>query len=690
MQEKKWVLCDILNSESHIERLLKNNMISPVLAHLLVNRNIKTLEEAEKFLNPKLDYLYDPFLLKDMKKAVNRIKRAIELNEKILVFGDYDVDGITSSSILLKTLGKLKAKAFLYIPNRINEGYGLNLNAVEKAFEDDVSLIITVDCGISSYNEILRANELGIDVIVTDHHEPPQVLPNAYAIINPKQKECPYPFKELAGVGVTFKLISALIDENRLWNDELEELLQEVALGTVADIVPLVDENRVLVKKGLENLSKTKLPGIKALLKVSGLENVKDVTTGHVGFVLAPRINAAGRLADPVSCVKLLMSENDEEAIQLASYLDSLNRERQVTEDKIYKEALDLIYKEIDLNKDKVIVVSSENWHPGIIGIVASRITEFFNRPSILISLEGEKGRGSGRSISGFNLYNALQKSEEFLESYGGHEQAAGISIHRENIKLFRNKINQIADETINEIDLIPSLKVDCKIPLNVIDEGLIKELNKLKPFGIGNPAPVFITEKLKVENLWWVGKKANHLKIKASDGKKSFDCIAFNMEEFNNKITRNCLVDLAYCLEVNEWNGKYNIQLKIKDIHFVDISQDRNITINRQVLNETEFKKLLRVLYISLKKYNSQNQQQSINVKNLYGYISQRTNLNRDFVNLGLRIFKDVNLLAGEISENDGKIKLIPPPSKKLDLRNSKIYRQALISCPKILINRG
>ncbi|HHU69321.1 MAG TPA: single-stranded-DNA-specific exonuclease RecJ, partial [Thermoanaerobacterales bacterium] len=563
----KWKFKDY-QKNCELETLLYNELGLPrILIRLLIDRGIKSVEEAKIFLNPKLDYLHDPFLMKDMDKAVDRINKALKDKEKIMIFGDYDVDGITATALLIKVF-KLWGKDLLYyLPNRIEEGYGLNKKGINYAHAEGVSLIITVDCGISSFEEIDYAKTLGIDIIITDHHEPHEITPEAYGILNPKQKNCLYPYKELAGVGVAFKLCCGIV-YNKKSNNNLFSFLDLVTIGTIADIVPLTGENRILVTHGLQLLNKTKNPGIIALKEVCDLSN-SDINVGNISFMLAPRINATGRVGNPDLGVELLTCSSNEKAQELAICLDKLNKERQTIELAILEQSREIISKNIDLSKEKVIILASENWHPGVIGIVASKITEEYSRPSILISIEENVCKGSGRSIPSFDLFQAVKECEEYLVKYGGHEQAMGLTINRDKIQDFRIALNRIADKRLSAEELQPSIRIDTNINPEDISLELIENLDKMKPYGVGNPTPVFVSNHLKIDNYQWVGKSKEHIKLTLEYNNKLFPAIGFNFYHYKDIIKEKERVNIAYSIDTNEWNGNTYIDLFIKDIKF-------------------------------------------------------------------------------------------------------------------------
>ena len=536
--------------------------ISKITAQLLSNRGILTSKEAGEFLACSLSSCHDPFLMKDMDKAVGRIKKAIRNKEKILVYGDYDVDGMTSVALLYTALKNLGAIVETYIPNRLEEGYGLNVNAIKKAQRGGVSLIITVDCGISSFKEIEYANIFKIDVIVTDHHEIVESrIPSAYAIINPLQESCEYPFKHLAGVGLAYKLAKALYDGTSFF---AEDFLDLVSLGTIADIVPLRGENRVLAKHGLDEINKRSRVGLEALTEMSGLSG-KDISSGHIGFILGPRINAMGRVGSPQKALELLLTEDRDEARKLAKMLNDENRSRQKIESGILEEALSRIEREVNFKHHRVIVLASENWHPGVIGIVASRIADRFYRPTILISLDGKLGKGSGRSVEGFNLFKALSKCKDLLAAFGGHEGACGVTIEKQKIDEFREKVNIAAGEDVSEQTFSPQLDIDMDIPLNMLTKGVIGEIEALAPFGEENPRPIFSSRNLTIKDgPRHIGR--NGFKMWVTDNMTTCEAISFGRGDLEEPKAGSG-VDLAYIPSINNWQGVQSIQLELKDI---------------------------------------------------------------------------------------------------------------------------
>ncbi len=543
-------------------RLSKSLGISEITAQILLNRGLSDTESANAFLACHISSSHDPNLLKDMEKAVRRIKDAVSGGEKMLVYGDYDVDGITGVTLLYSALRGLGGNAEHYIPNRIEEGYGLNLNAIRSAHKRRVSLIITVDCGITSFKEVEYAKGLGIDIIVTDHHEiSKEGLPDAYSVINPLRDDCPYPFKHLAGVGVAYKLACLLLEGTHLL---AEDFLDLVALGTVADIVPQKDENRILTRHGLWRLNRTHRAGLKALIEASGL-NGKDISSGHIGFILGPRINAMGRIGSPEIALKLLLTDDDIEAASLAKVLNVENRSRQRIEAAILNEALSKVEKEVNFKEHRVIVLESHQWHPGVIGIVASRIAERYYRPAILISTQGKAGKGSGRSIADFHLFDALLKCKDHLLGFGGHEGACGITIEKDNIPAFRRAINEVASETMKEGDMVPKLNIDMDVSLDSLKENVIGELESLAPFGPANPRPVLASSGVIVKDIpRLIGK--NGFKLHVTDNNITCEAVSFGRPDIDLP-EKGSKVDLAYIPSMNTWQGITSLQLELKDI---------------------------------------------------------------------------------------------------------------------------
>jgi len=559
MMRKRWIIkkCNTAGQK----RLVDELGVPPVIARLLVNRSINSPEEAQFFLHAGIEDLHDPFLLKGMDKAVSRIKKALSRGEKILVYGDYDVDGLTSVALLSEVLKELGGNIIEYIPNRLEEGYGLNLTAAQQAYRKKVGVVVTVDCGVSGIKEIGYLKTCGIDTIVVDHHKPGPELPKACAIIDPLQKNCTYPFKYLAGVGLTFKLVQALLGKKPA---QLRKHLDLVALGTIADVSPQLGENRILTRCGLMAMAETKNVGIKELIRASGLIG-KEITSRHIGFILGPRINASGRIGSPKLALRLLTTRNREEAKELAKTLDRENRNRQKVQGAVYEQALDKANREVNFKEHKVIVLSGEGWHPGVIGIVASRLAEKFYRPTVMISLQKNIGRGSARSIKNFHLFDIISRCKEHLETFGGHEAACGLTILPKFVNKFKEHINSVASDVLSPEDLLPSLEADMEIPLSGLSSGLIGQIEKLEPYGPCNPRPLLVSRNLTVKHdPKIVGRKG--VKMWVTDGGITCEALIFGLEDTSG-ISKESVVNLAYTPSVNSWRGVSSIQLDLKDI---------------------------------------------------------------------------------------------------------------------------
>jgi single-stranded-DNA-specific exonuclease len=550
------------------ETLSKELDISPVTAQVLANRGIDQIDQAHRFLHPSLSHLHSPFLMKDMEKAVDRIIKALSTNEPVLIYGDYDVDGITSTVIMLLFLQTLQYPCRYYIPHRIKEGYGLHPDAVATFAQEGGKLIITADCGISNVDEIKKAQEMGVDVIITDHHEIPDEIPPAYAVLNPKQEDCPFPFKSLAGVGVVFNLLIALrakLREQGQWKDgevpNLKRYLDLVAMGTVADLAPLQDENRIFVRFGLEELTEGSRLSTRALKEACGLKE-GTITSGNIGFHLAPRINAAGRLGDAQRAIDLLVTQEVERAEKLARQLSLENSRRQRIEDEIFTEIGGWIEGDERLLQRRSWVFSSQAWHPGVIGIVASRLVDRYYKPTILISLDGDRGKGSGRSIEGFDLYEGVKACSSMLLSFGGHRFAVGLTIESEKIEPFKRKFEELVSQGCKPSDFIPTVRIDLEVPLQTIQRDLLEEFSLLAPFGASNPNPVLCSRELIVMDSKIVGEDNLKLKVKEDS---VYDAIGFRMGYLHPLESNR--VKIAFVPRINEWQGVRNIQLELRDI---------------------------------------------------------------------------------------------------------------------------
>ena len=556
---KKWQIYQVENAK--VEELQENYNINKLLATILVNRGIIEEKQIEKFLNPKRSDFYNPYEMPDMKIAVKRIVKAIENKEKTIIYGDYDVDGITSVTVLKSFLKERGLEVAEYIPNRLEEGYGLNKIAVEGIAKKGYTLMITVDCGISAIEEVKYANELGIETIVTDHHEPGNELPEAIAVVDAKRKDNKYPFRNLAGVGVVFKLIQAIAMELKLDEKEYLKYLDIVCIGTISDIVPLVDENRVIVKLGLKLVEQTKNLGLRAILQASGYNKIDSST---ISFGVAPRINACGRMGHQEEALKLFLSKEIDEVNELTQELNEYNRLRQETEKNIYTDAVMQIEKN-GLANNNTIVVMGKNWHHGVIGIVSSKITEMYFKPSILLCEEDDYGKGSGRSIPGFDLHEALTQCNNTIEKFGGHSMAVGINVKKDKFEEFKQKLEQIAKEMHIE-EIVPILKIDAQISLDEINKEMVDSLKELEPFGEENKMPLFVFKNLKIDSIRALSE-GKHLKLTIKDNKNIVNAIGFNLGELSNEYKIGDKVDVVGNLEINSFNGAQNIQINIKDI---------------------------------------------------------------------------------------------------------------------------
>ncbi|HBH61930.1 MAG TPA: single-stranded-DNA-specific exonuclease RecJ [Nitrospiraceae bacterium] len=543
---------------AHLSRKLS---ISPVLAQVLVNRGMKDAVSIKDFLYPSLKRLHDPFLMPDMRAAVDRLKSAIDGDETVLVHGDYDADGITATALLVSTLSKMGLKTCYHIPNRITEGYGLSNKGIEKARAFHADLIITADCGISSEGQVAAAVSMGMDVIITDHHEPPERLPAAAAVIDPHRIDSLYPFKYLSGVGVAFKLIQALVQDMGRDDVHLEDLLDLVALGTIADSVPLTGENRIFVTYGLKKINDSLArTGIRALKEVAGVNG--GSRAGSLSFSLIPRINAAGRLDDAGAVVELFLTEDEARAGGIAVLLEEQNRTRQRLGAEVMKSALAMIAPD---DPGPAIVLSSPDWHPGVIGIVASRLVDMFYRPVFLFSVNGSVAKGSARSIPSFHLYRAIAECAELLVGYGGHRQAAGLRLDLENLSAFRDRMNKIVEDNLTPEDMVPVLEIDAAVRFSDLTFNLINELALLEPYGDSNKQPVLGAKDIEIVSQKIVGN--NHLKMQLGQENLSIDTIGFSMGKQLENLGKASSFDIAFVLGVNEWNGSRNLQLQLRGI---------------------------------------------------------------------------------------------------------------------------
>ena len=541
-------------------------MLRP-FAQILVGHGVSSASEAQAFLEPDRETLHDPLLLPDIDPALDRIRAAVSAGEKIFVCGDYDVDGITSIVLVKRCLEAVGLDVGFYIPNRLLEGYGLSEKGIVAARDFGASLIVTVDSGVTGHEEIEVARKLGIDVIITDHHEAQDTLPDAVAVVDPKRADSKYPFKDLAGVGVAYKVMQALAREYRDVAYSVEENLDMVAVGTVADIVPLISENRVLTSLGLERLRTTANPGLRALMEVAGVEPSSARAT-HIGFALGPRLNAAGRLGDARIGVELLTTADGVKAAEIAKKLDQENRKRRELEAAVLAEAVEkLDSSPSDTASRMSIVLWSDGWHPGVIGIVASRIAKQYNRPTVLLSIVDGMSKGSGRSIHGFDLHAALAECRDCLTSFGGHRHAAGVSLPEGRLEEFKDCVETAVSKGLTPEELVPVVEIDAEIILEECSFELVNLMKQMRPFGAGNPEPVFGTSGLKLMSATVVGN--GHLKMTVSQGGKELDAIGFGMaDSLEDLRSSGGMIAAAYILEENTWHGRTELQLRLKDVH--------------------------------------------------------------------------------------------------------------------------
>lgn len=557
--KKKWEYYE--TDETKVKEIAEQFQLPTLVANILVNRNITQKDKIEVFLNPNRNDFYSPYLLNDMEKAVNRIQKAIQEHEKVVIYGDYDVDGITSITVLKRFLAEQQLQADYYVPDRLEEGYGLNKKAMEHLAQKGYQLMITVDCGITAMEEVDYATELGMETIVTDHHEPLDTIPKALAVVNPKRKDSTYPFQGLAGVGVVFKLIQAISEKLGLPEKAYLKYLDLVCIGTISDIVPLIDENRVITKLGLKLVAVTKNIGLRELIKSIKL---KKIDSTSISFGVAPRMNACGRMGKADEAIELFLTENVAEAHEITEKLNRYNSNRQIIEKRIFQEAMDRIAKD-HIDQENSIVLGGENWHHGVIGIVSSKITETFYKPSILICFDGEEGKGSGRSIMGFDLHKALCESSAYLDKFGGHEMAVGLSLQRKNFEPFKKKFQEIV-EASNIQEMLPVIKIDADLDLKKISLQTVEELMQLEPFGEQNKVPIFGFKNLKIDAIRSLSD-GKHLKLSLKYSNGWLDAIGFNMGELVEQYRIGDKVDVVGTLEINQFRDRKNLQVNLKDM---------------------------------------------------------------------------------------------------------------------------
>lgn len=714
-KEKKWILksTDTNESLASAKNIAKALGLNPIVAKLLYSRGYKTPDAAKRFICMEHEMLSNPFLMKDMELGIERLHKAIKNGEKITVYGDYDVDGVTAVCTLYLYLKEKGARVEYYIPNRACEGYGVSESAINSIANDGTKLIVTVDTGITATDEVLYAKELGVDFVITDHHECRAELPPAVAVINPHRPDCHYPFKELAGVGVVFKFILAYeeryekisgLEAGRRLFDKYSDL---VAIGTIADVMPIKEENRLIVSYGLRMLEETERPGIIALISASQAkpDSRQDkrkrrtkITSSFIGYTLAPRINAAGRIKSAEMAVELFLSDNMDTATAIAEKLCDANKERQLEENKIIEEAYKKI-SQIDVEKYPVIVLDADDWHHGVIGIVSSRITEKYSRPSILVSFkkteaendsEGEIGKGSGRSIKGLNLVDALVHCSEYLVKFGGHELAAGLSVERSKLKDFRDKINEYARENLSKEDMIPTLEADAEIDFTDISLGFAEELQILEPYGVGNPIPTFVLRNVYASEITPVSD-GKHTRFVFTDGNSYVSAMYFTTSPKETGVFAGDKLDVLFTVDINEWMGRRSVQLIVKDvklssdnkdyydslrkryheIHNGDsFSDDENVLPSRE-----DFAKLYRFILASLRQGNDE-----FSHRELISELSKiRDGKEISFIKLKfmIKVFTELNIIGIDESEEEQYKFKISYSGSKTDLEKSNLLRK-------------
>ena len=569
-KEKKWILKDIVAGET-VARLSSELGIDPVLARLLVQRGIGTFQEARAFFRPSLDNLHDPFLMKDMDKAVERVEAAVRSGEKILVYGDYDVDGTTAVSLVYSFLQRLTRNVDFYVPDRYDEGYGVSYKGIDWAADNGFGLIITLDCGIKANDKVSYAAGKGIDVIVCDHHLPENDLPAAVAVLDPKRSDCGYPFDDLSGCGVGFKLVQAYSQKNGIPFESLIPLLDLLVVSISSDLVSVVGENRILAHFGLKQLNENPRKGLLAMIHLSGLDP-EHITIDDIVFKIGPRINAAGRMESGRMAVELLTAENDEVAARIGSEINRYNNERKNIDREITREALEMVRSGNCLSARNATIVYNPSWHKGVVGIVASRLVEAFYRPTIVLTKSNGFVTGSARSVHGFDLYDAIESCADLLENFGGHLYAAGLTLKEENLPEFCERIENFIEKHINEDMLTPVIMIDTILDFSQITPKFFRILKQFQPFGPGNNAPVFLTENVYDNgNVRKVGADGGHLKlelIQESQPYRSISAIAFNKSEHFDHIKAGNPIDVCYSIVENYYRGIANLQLRIKDLH--------------------------------------------------------------------------------------------------------------------------
>lgn len=556
MQDKKWMVADKIPAE--IEKSLVE--LPPILRQLVFNRGIRDGDAARRYLSPTEDEIHDPFRLLQMELAVRRILEAVERGEKIAIYGDYDVDGVTAAALLVQVLRRMGAEVEHYIPDRHSEGYGINCEALSKLKNEGYSLVVSVDCGVRSLQEADFAQQIGLDLIITDHHEPGEHIPEAVAVICPKQPGDEYPFKELSGVGIAFKVAQGLLERKPVTGTNAVEWLDLVAVGTVADVVPLIGENRAMVRFGLNMLTRRQRQGLRSLMGAAGIDEGKKINAYHIGYLIGPRLNASGRMETAEASYRILMTEDVQEAGQLAQILDDQNRQRQDITRDIQKAAEAMVSGEASL-----VFAVHPDFKLGVVGLAASRLVETFYRPAIVGIDEGETTRASCRSIPEFHITDALDEVADLLERHGGHAMAAGFTVRNENLELLRTRLGQIADEKLRGLDLRPSLRADLELPLSEVRPAILEMQEGIEPTGAGNPSVRFVCRNLKVTQKKKIGKDQSHLRLSVTDGRITYEAVAFRQAEWADAMPER--IDILFSFELNVYNGRSSLQLNVADI---------------------------------------------------------------------------------------------------------------------------
>lgn len=574
--DKRWIYKNKGNPET-INHLAEALGVERVLATLLVQRGISTFDEAKKFFRPSLEDLYNPFLMKDMQAAVERIERAIRGNERILVYGDYDVDGTTAVALIYSFLQKRYSKIGYYIPDRYNEGYGISLKGIDYAAENGYSLVIALDCGIKANEKVAYAQSRRIDFIICDHHLPGDQIPQAVAVLDPKRPDCKYPFKELSGCGVGFKLLQAYCQKNGTNMEELYQYLDLVAVSIASDIVPVIDENRVLSFYGLQKLNVNPSKGLRSIIRIAGIEK-QQIAIDDIVFRIGPRINAAGRMESGKSAVDLLCADDDLIAFEMGSLINSCNNDRKNVDRLITHEALRMIASDSKAPHRNTTVLFNPTWHKGVVGIVASRLIETYYRPTVVLTQSGNMATGSARSVPGFDLYQAVEACADLLESFGGHMYAAGLTMKAENVQAFKDRFEEVVNKTITPELLIPQIDIDEELSLEQIDDKFFRILKQFQPFGPGNMSPVFVTENVTDSGEGrLVGPDKEHIKLSLihTDKSKTYQAIAFQLAEHYRSIHEGKPFDICYTITENVFRGQTTLQIRVKDIKF-DLGKTR------------------------------------------------------------------------------------------------------------------